>query len=105
MRIHASQLNLNADLYAANAVARAEAKASAELTRKKLLSFASALAGEVDDPEDCVVKLRGYDEPRDESGRQERPYQQEAQGGGDEPAEKEETELPEVEVNPFSGWA
>jgi len=69
LRIHASQLNLNAEVFAADAVARAEAKASAELTRKKLLSFASALAGELNDPADCVVKLRGNgEEPEGQGG-------------------------------------
>lgn len=93
MRIHASQINLNAEVFASHAVARAEAKASAELTRKKLLSFASALAGEVEDSEDCVVKLRG---------RGEEP---EGQGRHDQGAEDEEAEQAEAEENPFSGWA
>jgi hypothetical protein len=93
LRIHASQLNLNAEVFAADAVARAEAKASAELTRKKLLSFASALAGELNDPADCVVKLRGNGE------------EPEGQGRHDQGTEEEEAEPAAAEENPFSGWA
>jgi hypothetical protein len=96
MHIHASQLNLNAELYAAQAAARAEAKMAAQQTRRKLISFASALAGEVDDPADCVVRLGGQGEPQGQSN------QQDGQG---ETGENVQYAQADTEKDPFSGWA
>ncbi len=96
MHIRASQLNLNADLYAANVAASAEARAAAEETRRKLISFASALAGEVDDPADCVVKLGGQGDRQDQSNQPD---------GEEEAAEDVSVDGEDEEENPFSGWA
>lgn len=69
MHIHASQLSLNAELYAAQAAARAEAKMAAELTRKKLRDFASALAGEAGEDDSCVLALGARGEQQDHSNQ------------------------------------
>lgn len=96
MHIHANQFNLNVDLYAANAAAMAGAKEAAEETRRKLISFASAMAGEVDDPADRVMKLNGDGERRDRSSENE---EQDEDGGN------AQAEQGDAEGNPFSGWA
>lgn len=55
------QFDPNLQMNALYAAARAEAKKEAERTRKKLRTFASALAGELGDGADCVVQLTGDD--------------------------------------------
>jgi hypothetical protein len=64
------QFDPNIQTSALYAAARAEAKREAERTRKKLRSFASALAGEYNDGEDCVVRLRGDDGSQEQANRQ-----------------------------------
>lgn len=70
MHIHASQLNLNAEIWAAQAAARVEAKRAAELTRKKLRDFASILAGEFDEEASSVDALGAKGEPQHSSHQQ-----------------------------------
>ncbi len=62
MHVHANQINPNTQLDALYAAERAAAKRAAESTRKKLLEFASELAGEADSEEACVVKLGAREE-------------------------------------------
>ncbi|MGA8212222.1 MAG: hypothetical protein WB799_01415 [Candidatus Sulfotelmatobacter sp.] len=57
MHVHANQINPNTQLDALYAAEKAAAKRAAESTRKKLLEFASELAGEAESEEGCVVKL------------------------------------------------
>ena len=57
MHVHANQMNPYAQLDAADAAQKAASKRAAEKTRKKLFEFASALAGEADSEEVCIVKL------------------------------------------------
>jgi len=66
MHVHANQINPNAQTDALYAAERAAAKRAAEGTRRKLLEFASELAGEAESEEACVVKLGA----REESGEQ-----------------------------------
>jgi hypothetical protein len=66
MHIHSNQINPNTQLDALYASERAAAKREAANTRKKLLEFASEVAGESDSEEACVVTL----EAREESGKQ-----------------------------------
>jgi hypothetical protein len=61
MRIHQNQVNPNAQLDAMYAAQKAAAKREAERARKKLVEFASELAGEAD-AEACVVKLGAREE-------------------------------------------
>ncbi len=80
-------------LYAA---ARAEAKLAAERTRKKLVDFASALAGEVDDEADYVAGLSRDGAPPDQSNRQD---------SQDEFAKKKQNAQADPESDPRSYWA
>jgi hypothetical protein len=96
MHIHASQLNLNAELYAAQSAARTEARMAAELTRKKLRDFASALAGEADEDDYCVLALEARGEQQGHSNQQSRQ---------DEPSENERHEQLDSLDDAFSGWA
>lgn len=61
MHIHSNQINANAQLDALYAAEKAAVKLEVERTRKKLLEFASELAGNVDS-EDCIVKLGTHEE-------------------------------------------
>jgi hypothetical protein len=67
MHVRPSQINPNAQMDALYAAERAAARREAESTRKKLLEFASELAGEAGSEEGCVVKLGAYEES-EESG-------------------------------------
>jgi hypothetical protein len=94
MHVHAAQFDLMAQTQAY--AARAEAKMAVERTRKKLINFASALAGDFDDPADCVVRLGEEGTPQDQSDQEGRhgetsPPQQRAQVAS--------------ESDTFSGWA
>jgi hypothetical protein len=64
------QFDPNAELNALYAAARAEAKKEAERTRKKLRTFAMALASEYSDEGACVVSLAGDDSPQHQPNRQ-----------------------------------
>jgi hypothetical protein len=66
MHIHPNQINPNTQLDALYASARAAAKREAANTRKKLLEFASEVAGESDSEEACVVKLEAREESREQ---------------------------------------
>jgi len=96
MHIHSAQFNLDMQMYALSAAARAEAKQTAERTRKRLMNLASALAGEVDGEPDCVVRLTREGAPRDQSN------QQDSQS---EFARKKQNTHADPENNPFSDWA
>jgi len=73
MHVHANQINPNAQLDALNSAQRAAAKQEAARTRKKLLEFASEVAGEGDSGEGCVVKLGARGESEEPPERQEMP--------------------------------
>jgi len=62
VHIHPNQINANAQLDALYAADKAAAKREAERTRRKLLEFASELAGEADSGEDCIVQLGAHEE-------------------------------------------
>jgi hypothetical protein len=83
MHVHASPINPNAQLDALYAAEKAAAKRAAESTRKKLLEFASELAGEADSEEACVVKLGS----REEAEEQEKERSQ--QGSPKKPKEED----------------
>lgn len=76
MHVHASQTNPNIQLNTLYAAEKAEAKRETERTRKKLMEFASVLAGEAG--EACVVKLGAQDESQEQA---EQDPQSENQGG------------------------
>ncbi len=67
MHVHANQINPNAQTDALYAAERAAAKRAAEGTRRKLLEFASELAGEAESEEGCVVKLGAREEAEERS--------------------------------------
>ena len=62
MHVHPNQINPNVQTDALYAAERAAAKRAAEGTRRKLLEFASELAGEAESEEGCVVKLGAREE-------------------------------------------
>lgn len=95
MHVHGNQFNLDAQIYSLSAAAKAEAKIAAERTRNKLLSFASALAGEYDETVDCVVGL-GEDGGARE---QENPCKRQHQKKDDKAGNAESAD------SPFSDWA
>ena len=70
MHVHANPINPNTQLDALYAAEKAAAKRAAESTRKKLLEFASELAGEADSEEACVVKLGARDEAEERARQQ-----------------------------------
>ena len=59
MHVHPNQINLNTQTDALYAAERAAAKRAAEGTRRKLLEFASELAGEAESEEGLRGKARG----------------------------------------------
>jgi len=67
MHIHANQINPNAQLDALYAAEKAAAQREAARTRKKLLEFASVLAGELGEP--CVVRLGAREESQEQRKR------------------------------------
>jgi uncharacterized protein YecE (DUF72 family) len=69
MRVHQNQVNPNAQSDAMYAAQKAAAKREAERTRKKLIDFASELAGQADE-EACVVQFRPHDETREDAREQ-----------------------------------
>jgi hypothetical protein len=97
MRIHPTQINPNAQLYAFYAAERAAAKREAERTRKKLSEFASKLTGELDSGEACKVRLGG----EESQGRAKKQNQQRQANG----TQQEEQAAPEDADNSISDWA
>jgi hypothetical protein len=67
MHVHANQINPTAQSDALYAAERAAAKRAAESTRKKLLEFASDVAGEAESEEGCVVKLGTREEAEEQA--------------------------------------
>ncbi|MFZ0277400.1 MAG: hypothetical protein WA254_21315 [Candidatus Sulfotelmatobacter sp.] len=76
MHVHPNQINPNVQTDALYAAERAAAKRAAEGTRRKLLEFASELAGEAESEEACVVKLGA----REEAEKQAKPRNEEKEG-------------------------
>ncbi|MGB6687667.1 MAG: hypothetical protein WBE76_07480 [Terracidiphilus sp.] len=98
MHVHLNQFDPSLQMNALNAAARAEAKWAAEQTRKKLLSSASALAGEYDIEADYIVKLS------EDDASQENPQQRNRQHQRDE--KKSSAQAASDDNNdPFSDWA
>jgi hypothetical protein len=98
MHIHPNQINPNAQLDALYAAEKAAGKREAERTRKKLLEFASALGGEADSGEDCIVRLGA----REESQNQTEPQNQQKPGNRKTPKEQADAEDADQSV---SDWA
>lgn len=73
MRVHANQVNPNAQLDALYSAQRAAAKQEAARTRKKLIEAASELAGEAYSEEACVVKLGAREESQEQPKREDQP--------------------------------
>lgn len=94
MHIHANQTNPNVQLNNLYAAEKAEAKRETERTRKKLMEFASVLAGECG--EACVVRLDAHDESREQQDRQ-----------NEDPSPKKQSERvsPEAAEASISDWA
>jgi hypothetical protein len=80
MRAHNIQFDQDFQVNPLYAAARVEAKKEAERTRKKLRNFASALAGENNDGEDCVVELSEDDASQGQTNRQNQGGQKEQNG-------------------------
>jgi hypothetical protein len=76
MHVHANQVNPNTQADALYAAEKAAAKRAAESTRRKLLEFASELAGEAESGEACVVKLGTREESQGQAEKQNQPNQQ-----------------------------
>jgi acyl-CoA reductase-like NAD-dependent aldehyde dehydrogenase len=95
MRVHANQINPNIQLDAMYAAQKAAAKRETARTRKKLMEFASELAGEA---EDCIVELGSREEsdPQANRGKPQRPLRTHQSGG-------ENPNSPEYEA--ISDWA
>jgi hypothetical protein len=89
------QFDPNAQLSALYAAARAEAKKEAERTRKKLRTFAMALASEYSDEGACVVSLAEDDSPQRQPNRQ-NPSDEKPQN---------DAAKPETAANSSSYWA
>ena len=71
MHIRPSQVNPNIQLDAMYAAEKAAAKQEAERTRKKLMEFASKLAGESESGEASIVEIEAREESDEKSGQQE----------------------------------
>lgn len=69
MHVRANQINPYAQLDSMYAAQKAARRRAAEQTRRKLLEFASALAGEADS-EASVVKLKERDSPHEQTAQQ-----------------------------------
>ena len=94
MHIRPSQINPNIQL---DAMYAAE-KAAAKRTRKKLMEFASKLAGESESGEASIVEIEAREESREESSQQERQDTVDAQ------KPKHETDSHDAERS-LSDWA
>ncbi|MFZ0770083.1 MAG: hypothetical protein WCA49_18225 [Candidatus Sulfotelmatobacter sp.] len=95
MHIHPNQINANAQLDALYAADKAAAKREAERTRRKLLEFASELAGEAESGEDCIVQLGAHEEGQKRQNRQNQPNRRKR---------KEQVDTAD-EDNSISDWA
>jgi hypothetical protein len=87
MHILPNQINPNTQLDALYASQRAAAKREAANTRKKLLEFASEVAGESDSEEACVVTLEAREESQrqpKQKGREHRKKNDERQSDADD---------------------
>ena len=98
MHIRPSQVNPNIQLDAMYAAEKAAAKQEAESTRKKLMEFASKLAGESESGEASIVEIEAREESREESSQQERQDTVDAQ------KPKRETDSHDAERS-LSDWA
>ncbi len=98
MHVHANQVNPNAQTDALYAAERAAAKRAAEGTRRKLLEFASELAGEAESEEGCVVKLGA----REQAEEQAQPRHQQSQRSRKKSKEQADSEDAR---NAISDWA
>jgi hypothetical protein len=96
MHVHANQANPNVQLNNLYAAEKAEAKRETERTRKKLMEFASVLAGECGDA--CVVKLRARDESQEQPKQDQRKSSQSRK-------KEDQLENPEAKDAPISDWA
>jgi len=72
MHVRANQINPCAQLDSMYAAQKAAGRRAAEQTRRKLLEFASALAGEADS-EASVVKLEERDSSHEQTAQQNQP--------------------------------
>lgn len=103
MHVHANQINPNAQTDALYAAERAAAKRAAEGTRRKLLEFASELAGEAESEEACVVKLGAREEAEERS----KPRNEQKRDQGN-PGSRRKSRQPvdsEDADNAISDWA
>lgn len=98
MHIRPSQVNPNIQLDAMYAAEKAAAKQEAERTRKKLMKFASKLAGESESGEASIVEIEAREESDEKSG------QQEQQEMVDPQKPKDETDSQDAERY-LSDWA
>jgi hypothetical protein len=98
MHVHVNQMNPYAQLDAADAAQKAASKRAAEKTRKKLFEFASALAGEADSEEVCIVKLEEREYPLGD-------MIQENQRGPRSRGKRDEQKDAEAAESSISDWA
>ena len=85
MHVHGNQMNPNAALDAAYAAQKAAEAREAAATRKKLLEFASALAGDADS---VVLKSKDEEEPS------RHPQRQNQQNSNPQNARRQKTNAP-----------
>jgi len=98
VHIRPSQVNPNIQLDAMYAAEKAAAKQEAERTRKKLMEFASKLAGQSESGEASIVEIGARE------GSQEESSQQEQHDVVDPQKPKDETESHNAERY-LSDWA
>ena len=98
MHIRPSQVNPNIQLDAMYAAEKAAAKREAERTRKKLMEFASKLAGDSEASEASIVEIGAREESHEES------RQREQQERVDPQKPKDETDSHDAERY-LSDWA
>jgi len=103
MHVHANQINPNAQTDALYAAERAAAKRAAEGTRRKLLEFASELAGEAESEEACVVKL-GACEEAEEQAKQRNEQKPDKGNPSSRKTSKERADSEDADT-PISDWA
>jgi len=95
MHVHPNQINANTQMDALYAADKAAAKREVERTRRKLMEWASELAGEAEGGEDCIVKLGAHEE-----GQRQQSHQN--QGKRKKPREKPGSEDQDKSI---SDWA
>jgi hypothetical protein len=99
MRVHGNRIDANYPLNPLYGAAKVDAKDAAERVRRRLMS-AAALAGDLDEAADCVVRLSGDGAQRDEANQQD--AQQQEQQNTEPQAESKKIE---DSFDPFSDWA